>query len=80
LGFQTSPVFVTHKRGILLKICQGNLGSNFLKADPVDRPTTSWLGLRVRIPPGEWMSVSCECCVLLDRCLCDGPIHRPQES
>jgi hypothetical protein len=22
------------------------------------------LGLRVRIPPGEWMSVSCECCVL----------------
>jgi len=22
-----------------------------------------WLGLRVRIPPGSWMSVSCECCV-----------------
>ena len=22
------------------------------------------LGLRVRIPPGAWMSVSCECCVL----------------
>ena len=23
-----------------------------------------WLGLRVRIPPGAWVSVSCECCVL----------------
>ena len=22
------------------------------------------LGLRVRIPSGEWMSVSCECCVV----------------
>jgi hypothetical protein len=22
------------------------------------------LGLRVRIPPGAWLSVSCECCVL----------------
>ena len=22
------------------------------------------LGLRVRIPPGAWMSVSCECCVV----------------
>jgi hypothetical protein len=22
------------------------------------------LGLSVRIPPGAWMSVSCECCVL----------------
>jgi hypothetical protein len=23
------------------------------------------LGLRVRIPPGAWMSVSCECCMLV---------------
>jgi len=22
------------------------------------------LGLRVRIPPGAWMSLSCECCVV----------------
>jgi hypothetical protein len=26
------------------------------------------------------MSVSCECCVLSGRCLCVGPITRPEES
>ena len=35
------------------------------------------LGLRVRIPPSAWMSVSCECCLLSCRGLCDGPIPRP---
>jgi hypothetical protein len=35
------------------------------------------LGLRVRIPPGAWMCLSCECCVLPGRCLCDWPIFRP---
>ena len=38
------------------------------------------LGLRVRIQPGAWMSVSCICCVLSGRGLCDGPITRPEES
>ena len=38
------------------------------------------LGLRVRIPPAAWMSVSCECCVLSVKGLCDGPITRPEES
>ena len=28
------------------------------------------LRLRVRIPPGTWMSVSCECCMLSGRGLC----------
>jgi hypothetical protein len=37
--------------------------------------------LRVRIPPEEaWMSVSCECCVLSGRGLCDGLVTRPEES
>jgi len=27
-----------------------------------------------------WMSVSCECCVLSGRGLCDGLITRPEES
>ena len=30
--------------------------------------------------PGAWMSVSCECCVLSGRGLCDGPIPLPEES
>ena len=42
--------------------------------------TTRLLGLRVRIPPGVWMSVCCECCVLSGRGLFDGPITRPEES
>jgi hypothetical protein len=35
---------------------------------------------RVRFPPGAWMSVSCEHCVLSGRGLCDGLITRPEES
>ena len=31
-------------------------------------------------PPGAWMSVSCECCVLSGRYLCVGSITRPEES
>ena len=34
----------------------------------------------VRIPPGVWMSVCCECCVLSGRGLCDELIARPEES
>jgi hypothetical protein len=41
---------------------------------------TRLLGLRVRIYTVAWMSVSCECCVLIGRGLCDGPISRPEES
>jgi len=40
------------------------------------RLLTSW----VRIPPGAWMSVCCECCVLSGRGLCDELITRPEES
>ena len=34
----------------------------------------------VRIPPGAWMSVCCECCVLSGRGLCDKLITRPEKS
>jgi len=57
------------------------------EADPIDRAvlrrvsmTACLLGLRVRIPPGSLMSVSCECCVLSGRGLCVGLITRPEES
>jgi hypothetical protein len=33
--------------------------------------------LWIRIPPGVWMFVCCECCVLSGRGLCDGLITRP---
>jgi hypothetical protein len=38
------------------------------------------LGLWVRIQPGAWMSICCECCVLSGRFLFDEPITRPKES
>ena len=38
------------------------------------------LRLWVRIPPGAWMFVCCDCCVLSGRGLCDGLITRPEES
>jgi hypothetical protein len=37
------------------------------------------LGLRVRIPPRAWTCVSCECCVLSGRGLCDRTITPPGE-
>jgi hypothetical protein len=47
---------------------------------PVDaRFKARLLRLRVRIPPVAWMSISCECCVLSNRGLCNGPITRPAE-
>jgi hypothetical protein len=38
------------------------------------------LRLWVRIPPGAWMFVCCECCVFSGRGLCDGLITGPEES
>jgi len=42
--------------------------------------TVRLLTLRVRIPPGAWMSVSCECCVVSGRGLCDELVTRAEES
>ena len=33
-----------------------------------------------RIPPGTWMSLCCDSCVLSDRGLCDELVTRPEES
>jgi len=38
------------------------------------------LRFRVRIPPEEWMYISCECCVLSGRGPCDELITSPEES
>ena len=37
------------------------------------------LRLWVRIAPGVWMTVCCDCCVLLGRGLCDELVTRPEE-
>jgi len=41
---------------------------------------TRLLRLWVRIPPGTWMSVCCECCVLSGRGLCVGLIIRSEDT
>ena len=46
------------------------------KAYVCGRSLRSW----VRIPPGAWKFVCCECCVLSGRGLCDELITRPEES
>jgi hypothetical protein len=38
------------------------------------------LGLWVRIPPGAWLSVLCECCVLFDQGHCFGLIAHQGSS
>jgi hypothetical protein len=38
----------------------------------------SLVGIVGSNPAGAWMSVSCECCVLSGRGLCDGLIPRPE--
>ena len=42
--------------------------------------TARFLGLRVRIPPRAWMSVSSEWCVLPGRGICVGLTTRPEKS
>jgi len=40
-----------------------------------------WLaGFAGSNPAGAWMFVSCECCVLSGRGVCNGPICRQEES
>jgi hypothetical protein len=53
--------------------CRFQWSSGLGRGSAADR----WLGLWVRIPPGAWMSVSCECCVLSGRRLGERPIPRP---
>jgi hypothetical protein len=42
--------------------------------------TDGLMGLRVRIPPGTWLTVCCECFVLSNTSLGVGLITRPEES
>jgi len=62
------------------------VGNTYMRPIPVSARYKMWcaaarlLGLQVRIPPGSWMSVFCECCVLPGRGLCDGPIPGPENS
>ena len=57
-----------------------NRGSRWQRGLRCRSAAARLLRLRVRIPPGAWMSVCCEGCVLSGRGLRDGLIIRPEES
>ena len=61
---------------IYIYICWSQWPRGLRRRSAVARLMRSW----VRIPPGAWMYVCCECCVLSGRGLCDGLIARPEES
>jgi len=56
--------------------CRSHLPSGLRRSSAAARLLIFW----VRIPPGVWMSVFWECCVLSGRGLCDDLITRPDES
>jgi len=55
------------------------------KSIPVAMRSKAWVcgnslaGTAGSKPAGAWMFVSCKCCVLSGRSLCDGPIAHPEE-
>ena len=57
-------------------ICRSQWPRGLRRRSSAARLLRSW----VRVPPGAWMYVCCECCVLSGRGLCDGLITRPEES
>ena len=59
-----------------IEICRSQWPRSLRRRSSAARLLRLW----VRIPPGAWMFVCCECCVLSGRGLCDGLITRPEES
>ena len=61
-------------------LCRAGSVSNVAAALRRMSAAARLLRLGVRIPPGAWMFVCCECCLLSGRGLCDELIMRPEES
>jgi len=61
---------------LLLLLLPVPVASGLRRRSAAARLMRSW----VRIPPGAWMFVCCECCVLSGRGLCVELITRPEES
>jgi hypothetical protein len=56
--------------------CRSQWPRGLRRKSAAARLLRSW----VRIPPGVWMFVCCECCMLSGRSLCDELITRPEET
>jgi len=60
----------------IVVVCRSQWPRGLRRRSAVARLLRSW----VRILPGAWIFVCCECCVLTGRGLCDELITRPEES
>jgi hypothetical protein len=77
-----------NKRYITINLQMHNLCiyTVILKPIPVATRSKAWVcgsslaGIARSNPNGEWMSASCDCCVLSGRGLCVGLITRPEQS
>jgi len=79
LIFHIALPFNTHNDYIsvlLLLVCPTHWPHGLSHRSAAARLLILW----VRIPPGAWKFVCCECCVLSGRGLCDELITRPEES
>ena len=61
---------------VCVYVCRSQWLRGLRRRSAASRLLRSW----VRIPPGAWMFISCECCVFSGRGLCDELITRPEES
>ena len=61
---------------VYIYICRFQWPRGLGRRSAAARLLRSW----VRIPPGAWIFVYCECCVLSGIGLCDELITRPEES
>ena len=62
--------------GYVGSVCRSQWPRGLRRWSAAARLLRSW----VQIPPGAWMFVCCECCVLSGKGLCDELITRPEES
>ena len=78
-GFHTSLCFRNTDTTFVLPLatcCRSHWPRGLRRRSAAARLLRSW----VRIPPGAWIFVCCECRVLSGRGLCDELITRPDES
>jgi len=77
-SFQTKTRFVSllFCNHSIVSFCRSQRPRGLRRRSAAARLLRSW----VRIAPGAWMSVCCECCVFSGRGLCDELIPRQEES
>ena len=76
LVFKIPGLCTSLYRCVINPVCRSQWPRGLRRRSAAARLLRSW----VQIPPGAWMFVCFECCVLLGRGLCDELITHPEES